>query len=199
MDHVEVPKEQIQPMDAIAAGIQGLRIVFVNVFAVKHPGGWTLIDAGLPFSAGYIRSWAEKEFNGPPNAIVLTHGHFDHVSAAADLANQWDVPIYAHFLEHEYLNGSKEYPPPNASAGGGLMTLLSPLLPRGPVNLGSRLRQLNASAGVDIYKSERVTTQLQVDGQNLTNVLDVIDFNGLFSGNAIGPSRSYQLRLTTNF
>ncbi|HKR97082.1 MAG TPA: hypothetical protein VJW55_17020 [Candidatus Angelobacter sp.] len=59
--------------------------------------------------------------------------------------------------------------------------------------------QLNASAGVDIYKSERVTTQLQVDGQNLTNVFNVIDSNGLLSGNAIGPSRSYQLRLTTNF
>lgn len=56
-----------------------------------------------------------------------------------------------------------------------------------------------AAAGVDIYKSERVNTQLQIDGQNLTNVLDVIDFGGMFSGNAIGPSRSYQLRLTTNF
>jgi hypothetical protein len=59
--------------------------------------------------------------------------------------------------------------------------------------------QLNASAGVEIHKSERVTTQLQIDGQNLTNVLDVIDFGGLFSGNAIGPSRSYLLRLTTTF
>jgi hypothetical protein len=30
-------------------------------------------------------------------------------------------------------------------------------------------------------------------------VLDVIDFGGLFSGNAIGPSRSYSLRLTAIF
>jgi outer membrane cobalamin receptor len=59
--------------------------------------------------------------------------------------------------------------------------------------------QLNASAGTDLYRSERVNTQLQVDGQNLTNVLNVIDFGGLFSGNAIGPSRSYMLRLTTTF
>ena len=41
--------------------------------------------------------------------------------------------------------------------------------------------------------------RFQVDGQNLTNILDVIDFNGLFSGNAIGPSRSFALRLATNF
>jgi len=29
--------------------------------------------------------------------------------------------------------------------------------------------------------------------------LNVIDFGGLFSGNAIGPSRSVALRLTTSF
>jgi outer membrane receptor protein involved in Fe transport len=59
--------------------------------------------------------------------------------------------------------------------------------------------QVNASAGADIYKSERLNIRIQADGQNLTNVLDVIDFSGLFSGNAIGPSRSFVLRLTTNF
>jgi hypothetical protein len=59
--------------------------------------------------------------------------------------------------------------------------------------------QVNASAGAEIYKSDRVNMQFQVDGQNLTNVLDVIDFGGLFSGNAIGPSRSFGVRLTTNF
>ena len=41
--------------------------------------------------------------------------------------------------------------------------------------------------------------RIQVDGQNLTNTLNVIDFGGLFSGNAIGPSRSVALRFTTNF
>jgi hypothetical protein len=41
--------------------------------------------------------------------------------------------------------------------------------------------------------------RLQVDGTNLTNVLDVIDFGGLFSGNAIGPPRSVAARLVTAF
>ena len=59
--------------------------------------------------------------------------------------------------------------------------------------------QVNASAGADLYKSESLNVRVQIDGQNLTNVLDVIDFGGLFSGNAIGPSRSYALRLTSNF
>jgi hypothetical protein len=59
--------------------------------------------------------------------------------------------------------------------------------------------QVNASAGADVYKSDRAKIRFQIDGQNLTNVLDVIDFGGLFSGNAIGPSRSVAARLTTNF
>ena len=59
--------------------------------------------------------------------------------------------------------------------------------------------QVNASVGADIYKSERLKMRFQVDGQNLTNVVDVIDFGGLFSGNAIGPSRSFALRLMTSF
>ena len=59
--------------------------------------------------------------------------------------------------------------------------------------------QVNASAGANVYKSDRMNMQLQIDGQNLNNVLNVIDFGGLFSGNAIGPSRSVSTRLTTTF
>ncbi len=59
--------------------------------------------------------------------------------------------------------------------------------------------QVNASAGADVYKSDRMNMRFQIDGQNLTNILNVIDFGGLFSGNAIGPSRSVAMRLTTTF
>jgi hypothetical protein len=59
--------------------------------------------------------------------------------------------------------------------------------------------QVNASAGAELHRGEKVDMRLQADGQNLNNVLDVIDFGGLFSGNAIGPARSYFLRLTTTF
>jgi hypothetical protein len=59
--------------------------------------------------------------------------------------------------------------------------------------------QINASAGADVYKSDHITTRFQIDGQNLNNILNVIDFGGLFSGNAIGPSRSVSARLTTTF
>jgi outer membrane cobalamin receptor len=58
---------------------------------------------------------------------------------------------------------------------------------------------IDTSIGVDLYKKENYAVRLQADGQNLNNRLNVIDFAGLFSGNAIGPPRSYFLRLTTTF
>jgi hypothetical protein len=58
---------------------------------------------------------------------------------------------------------------------------------------------VSASIGAEIYRTDRVSMHIQADGQNLTNVLDLIDFGGLFSGNAIGPSRSFSLRWSTTF
>ena len=151
MDSIAVPEDQVVPMEDIASGVRGLRIAFVNVFAVTHPdGSWTLIDAGLPFTATLIRRWAEKVNKVAPNAIVLTHGHFDHASAARELADHWNVPVYAHRLEAPYLTGKQEYPPPNAGAGGGLMSLISPLDPRGPIDLGNQLRPLEVSDSFEL-------------------------------------------------
>lgn len=59
--------------------------------------------------------------------------------------------------------------------------------------------EANASAGLMLRRSDRFGTTLQADGENLGNTLDVLDFGGLFSGNAIGPPRSFSLRLTTTF
>ncbi|WP_233581516.1 TonB-dependent receptor [Acidipila sp. EB88] len=57
----------------------------------------------------------------------------------------------------------------------------------------------NASVIAALYQNESREVTLQVDGENLNNRLNVIDFGGLFSGNAIGPARSVGLRLSTRF
>jgi len=57
----------------------------------------------------------------------------------------------------------------------------------------------NASVGADLYKREKYSVKLQADAQNLSNKLEVIDFVGLFSGNAIGPSRSFSCACQLNF
>jgi hypothetical protein len=57
----------------------------------------------------------------------------------------------------------------------------------------------NFSLGADLYQHEKRSLRLQADAQNLSNTLEVIDFGGLFSGNALGPSRQYTFRLVTTF
>jgi glyoxylase-like metal-dependent hydrolase (beta-lactamase superfamily II) len=84
----------------------------------------------------------------PPSAIVLTHGHFDHVGSLRRLAAEWRVPIYAHPLEMPYLTGRSSYPPPDPAVGGGLWPWLSPMFPRGPIDLGSSAQMLPADGSV---------------------------------------------------
>jgi len=57
----------------------------------------------------------------------------------------------------------------------------------------------NVSVGADLYQREKRSLRFQADAENLSNQLEVIDFGGLFSGNALGPSRQYSLRLVTTF
>jgi outer membrane cobalamin receptor len=61
------------------------------------------------------------------------------------------------------------------------------------------LLSVSSSLGLDIYQAEKLKVRFQADGENLNNRLNVIDFGGLFSGNAIAPARSFALRLNTDF
>ena len=56
-----------------------------------------------------------KEENLRPVAVLLTHGHFDHAGAAAQVAEAYHIPVYAHELERETL----EDPAKNLSASMG--------------------------------------------------------------------------------
>lgn len=130
------------------------RLAIVNVAFVGLPDsgdrGWVLIDAGVPGSASAIIRAAEARFGegARPAAIILTHGHFDHVSALEKLLEKWKAPIYAHELELPYLDGRAAYPPADPKTGGGLMATLSPLFPRGPIDLKPLLHPLPRDGSV---------------------------------------------------
>ena len=56
-----------------------------------------VIDPG--YDARKILSFL-REKNLNPDAILLTHGHFDHVGAVKDLAADTDCKVFIHPLEH---------------------------------------------------------------------------------------------------
>lgn len=128
----------------IAPDVGWLPVSFTNVFFIGRPGGkWILVDTGFPGNGMEIFAAAEARFGAGsrPEAIVLTHGHLDHVGNAAELADAWDAPIYAHPLEAPFLSGKTLYPPADPTVGGAL-AFFSRFLPRLRRDLGGRLREL---------------------------------------------------------
>ncbi|WP_432766949.1 MBL fold metallo-hydrolase [Thermoclostridium caenicola] len=64
----------------------------VNACAVGTNDEWVMVDAGLSNSEAFILETTLKRFSRCPAAIILTHGHFDHVGSLERLAEYWDAP-----------------------------------------------------------------------------------------------------------
>ncbi|MFJ5713017.1 MBL fold metallo-hydrolase [Neobacillus sp. NPDC093127] len=121
-------------------------IQIVNICLVGNPETkeFVLVDAGMPGSAAEIISVTEERFGTDcrPKAIILTHGHFDHVGAIIELVEHWQIPVYAHEMELPFLTGEKSYPEPDSTVEGGMVAKMSPLFPNEPINLGNHVNQL---------------------------------------------------------
>ncbi len=131
----------------IAPDVGWLPVSFVNVYFLGRPGGsWVLVDAGLPGRAKQIFDAAEARFGvgSRPEAIILTHGHFDHAGSAAELSRRWEAPIYAHPLELPYLTGQSSYPPPDPTVGGAI-AFLSRFMPSSPYDFAEAIHPLERS------------------------------------------------------
>ncbi|NOU86934.1 MBL fold metallo-hydrolase [Paenibacillus sp. LMG 31460] len=152
-EHTYIPLTTLSSGEGkeIAIDIYGFCIQIVNICFIGNPTSrekeWVLVDAGMPQSADEIIRVAEERFGAhkKPTAIILTHGHFDHVGAIESLLEYWDVPVYAHELEIPYLTGKSNYPKGDSTVDGGLVSELSPLFPNHGIDIGNHVHPLPAN------------------------------------------------------
>lgn len=125
--------EKLSPSKEVAPGVVCVPILFVNVYFLVDGDDWIVVDTGLPKFAWRVREAAAQHFGkeSRPKAIVLTHGHFDHAGNAAELAQEWDVPIFVHELELPFVSGASDYPPQDPTVGGAIA-----MMSRGMTNKG---------------------------------------------------------------
>jgi glyoxylase-like metal-dependent hydrolase (beta-lactamase superfamily II) len=111
---------------------------------------WILVDTGLENSGEFILQAAEEKFgkDSRPEAIILTHGHFDHVGSVIELSNHWEVPVYIHQLELPYITGKKDYPLADSTVDEGLVAKMSTTFPHRSINIGYRAAALPLDGSV---------------------------------------------------
>jgi glyoxylase-like metal-dependent hydrolase (beta-lactamase superfamily II) len=100
-------------------GIHTIRGVMGVCHLLVDEDGAILLDTGLVGEPWLIRRCLQRVGLTPDaiKAIVLTHGHLDHVGNLA-WAKQWcGAPIYAHPLEQAHLDGTYPYTGVNAWCG----------------------------------------------------------------------------------
>lgn len=128
-----------------------INFTVVTACLIGRPGGeFVLFDTGLENSADFIKRTVAERFGGGarPTAIILSHGHFDHVGSVVALSQDWDVPVYIHELELDYVTGRKDYPLADPTVSAGLVAQISPSFPHTAIDLGGRVSKLPADGTV---------------------------------------------------
>ena len=76
---------------------------YTNWYLLEQDGRLTIVDTGVPSSwdslAGVLPQIGRT--TGDVEAVVLTHGHFDHLGFAERARRELGVPVYVHEADVE--------------------------------------------------------------------------------------------------
>ncbi|MFT4299125.1 MAG: MBL fold metallo-hydrolase [Aeromicrobium sp.] len=64
--------------------------------------GCAVVDPGMGAIDGVRAVAAEHDLT--PQAVLITHGHFDHLWCAQDVAREWDCPVWIHPADRHLLS-----------------------------------------------------------------------------------------------
>ena len=103
----------------IAPGIRRLGEGRVNVYLLEEAGEITIIDAGAPgqWKELLAELGAMGRTLGDVRAVVLTHGHSDHIGFAERARRELDVPIQVHEADRALALGQISAPRDRAVKG----------------------------------------------------------------------------------
>ena len=79
-----------------------LGMVATNCYFLQNPDTKEILLVDPADGADAVEQKV-RALDGKPVAILLTHGHFDHIMAADALRKRYGIPVYAHELEEAVL------------------------------------------------------------------------------------------------
>lgn len=80
----------------------------ISIWLVVSDGGVYIVDTAIASLAKDILEEARKL--GTIKAILLTHGHSDHVGGVANILLEENIPVYVHGDEIKYMEGKEPFP-----------------------------------------------------------------------------------------
>jgi glyoxylase-like metal-dependent hydrolase (beta-lactamase superfamily II) len=96
-------------MQQVAHGVHRLGSSLINWYLVEDGGRFTVVDAGLPGYRSQLDD-ALSELGGgleDVEAVILTHGHSDHVGFSGKLHGEAGTPVHVHEADAEMVRTAK--------------------------------------------------------------------------------------------